>query len=133
MSNKSQGTSFEHTVAKALFAQGFWVHEMASKESGQPADIIAVKNHKAYLIDAKLCTQYSFDVSRVEENQVMAMRLWRKCGNGEGLFAMGVGSLIYMIPFCTMESFIKHGTTKLSTETIYHYGLSMKDWVIRCT
>lgn len=66
MSNKSLGNSFETELCNLLSVNGFWVHNFASKSEGQPADIIAVKDQKAYLIDCKVCTNNTFPLSRIE-------------------------------------------------------------------
>ena len=86
--NRVIGNNFEDDFANLLFEKGFWVKKLAQTQQGQPADILAVKNHKAYLIDCKVCSgDKGFPVSRIEPNQDTAMDLWRDCGNGEGWFA----------------------------------------------
>lgn len=98
MSNKSNGSRFETEIAEILSKNGFWVHLLAQNAAGQPADIIAVKNGKAYLIDCKLCESNFFDVRRVEINQELSMTKWRNCKNGEGLFCIKFNNdKIYMI------------------------------------
>ena len=75
-SNKKLGNDFEQEVCKKLADRGFWVHNFANRANGQPADMIAVKNGLAYLIDAKVVSGKRFQVSRIEENQVLAMKKW---------------------------------------------------------
>lgn len=97
MSNKSMGNQFERELCRKLFDKGFWVHNFAQKNEGQPADIIAVRNGIAYLIDAKHCEGNYFSKSRIEENQRCAMALWEECGNTTGLFAVKLRGTIYMV------------------------------------
>ena len=104
MTNKKLGNGFERQFAELLSQSGFWVHLLAQNQDGQPADIIAVKRKKAYLIDCKVCsTEKGFDLSRVEENQESAMTLWNDCENGNGYFALLLGEKIYMVDFPTIR------------------------------
>lgn len=96
--NKSLGNSFESEFCDRLFQKGYWVHNMAQNASGQPADVIAVKNGLAHLIDCKVCSNNKFPFSRVEENQYLSMTLWEKCGNGQGWFALLLEDEVFMIP-----------------------------------
>ena len=85
MNNKQAGIVFECEFCEILAIDGFWSHFMGGNRNGQPADIIAVRNKKAYLIDAKDCKNDRFVLSRIEDNQHMAMRKWELCGNNQGL------------------------------------------------
>ena len=78
MNNKTLGNQFEQELCDRLSEYGFWVHCLAMNKAGQPADILAVKNKIAYLIDAKVCSSRGFALSRVEDNQEMAMNLWNE-------------------------------------------------------
>lgn len=100
MTNKKLGNDFESEFCEFLGEHGFWVHNMAQNKSGQPADVIAVKNQKAYLIDCKVCSDGKFPVSRVEDNQHYAMQYWKLCGNGDAWFAMKMpNGQVYMVPY----------------------------------
>lgn len=87
---RKAGADFEELVATALSENGFWVHRMMPNKNGQPADIIACKDGRAFLIDAKDCLLNKFRKSRIEPNQHTAMQLWEQCGNSSGWFAMGL-------------------------------------------
>ena len=65
MSNRKLGNSFEAELCEILFENGFWVHNLAQNQAGQPADIIAARNKVAYLIDCKVCSGNGFPLSRV--------------------------------------------------------------------
>lgn len=88
MSNKKDGSAFEREFAEKLSANGYWVHLLRDNHNGQPFDLIAVRDGIAYAIDCKDCTSEKFPLSRIEENQRMAMELWTECGNNTPMFAI---------------------------------------------
>jgi Holliday junction resolvase len=132
MTNKKIGNDFEQELCDILARYGFWTHNMAMNKSGQPADIIAVKNKTAYLIDAKVCSSRGFALSRMEENQDLAMELWKECGNGQGWFAIKLPTEeIYMLPHICIQAY---GRTQsyLSCSEICEIGKPLEKWVTRC-
>lgn len=134
MSNRKLGNDFETELCDILSGYGFWVHLMRQDNSGQPADIIAVKNKVSYLIDAKVCSNNKFPLSRVEENQDLAMELWRECGNGIGWFALKLNefdSRIYMLSHYIMKSY-KDRQSSLSAQEIHELGIPIEKWVKKC-
>lgn len=132
MNNKTLGNSFEQELCEKLSEYGFWVHSLAMNKAGQPADIIAVKNKIAYLIDAKVCSSKGFALSRVEENQELAMSLWEERGNGQGWFALKVPTgEIYMIPHICMQGY-KSVRSSLSFSEIHEIGKPLGKWVEKC-
>ena len=132
MTNKKLGNDFEQELCEKLFEYGFWVHSLAMNKAGQPADIIAVRNKTAYLIDAKVCSSKGFALSRVEENQELAMTLWKESGNGQGWFAIKLPTEeIYMIPHICIQAYRKRQSTLSFTE-IYELGTSLRKWVMKC-
>lgn len=132
MTNKKLGNDFEQELCEILSKHGFWTHNMAQNKSGQPADIIAVKNKTAYLIDAKVCSSRGFALSRMEENQDLAMELWKECGNGQGWFALKVPTgEIYMIPHLNIKAYQQRQSV-LSFSEIHELGKPIERWVERC-
>lgn len=129
-SNKSLGNAFERELCELLVGAGFWVHNLAQNQSGQPADIIAVKNGYAYLIDCKVCTGNKFDLRRVEENQDSAMQLWRDCGNGPGWFVIKMGARIYMISHVFIRD-LRRKQACLTEKELDSYGYDFVSWVGR--
>ena len=129
MINKILGNAFEQEVCKILADSGFWVHNFANRKNGQPADIIAVKNSIAYLMDAKECTLDIFKFSRVEENQKLAMDLWIECGNTTPYFVLKARNEIYMIPYTTIKDLMKSGKKQMNLEEINKYGTRMLTWL----
>lgn len=134
MTNKKIGNEFEQELCEKLAEYGFWTHNMAMNKSGQPADIIAVRNKQAYLIDAKVVsTSRGFALNRVEENQDLAMDLWYERKNGQGWFAFKIvkANEIYMIPHLIIKSLMCTQAT-LSPIEISHMGKSLEQWVKKC-
>ena len=48
MINKKLGNDFEQELCDKLAEYGFWCTNLAMNKSGQPADIIAVRNNHAF-------------------------------------------------------------------------------------
>lgn len=88
MSNKKDGSAFEREFAEKLSANGYWVHLLRDNQNGQPFDLIAARDGVAFAFDCKECISGKFPLSRIEENQKTAMRLWMECGNNEPMFAL---------------------------------------------
>ena len=100
MNNKKIGNDFEKELAKILSNNGFWVTLLTPKThiGSQPADLIAVRNDKAILIDCKTCNNYLFPLSRIEQNQIEASRKFFECGNTKYYIAIKYNENIYLIP-----------------------------------
>ena len=132
MNNKTLGNNFEQELCEKLSEYGFWVHCLNMNKAGQPADIIAVKNKMAYLIDAKVCSSRGFALSRVEENQELAMSLWEERGNGQGWFALQVpNGEIFMLPHFCIQAY-KSTKSTLSFGDILDIGKPLGKWVTKC-
>lgn len=131
-SNRAVGNDFEQELCELLYAYGFWAHNLKQDNSGQPADVIAVRNKIAYLIDCKDCSAKGFDLRRVEENQITAMQLWDECGNGQGWFAIKVPTGdIYMLPLLVVMAY-RGQQSSLSYAEIHEHGKSLDWWVKKC-
>lgn len=129
MNNKKIGNSFEAELCEILSQHGFWAHNLAQNAAGQPADIIAVKNGTAYLIDCKVCSGKAFNLSRIEENQRLSMCLWSDCFNGDGWFAVKFGETIYMVTLGRLLSI----ATKSPTEDFFEqFTLTLDEWLVSC-
>ena len=128
MSNKKLGNSFEAELCEILANKGFWAHNLAQNSAGQPADIIAVIDGEAFLIDCKVCSQGKFQYSRIEENQDLSMDLWRDCGNGNGLFALKFDTGIYMVDRESIRYCSKHYPA-MTAELARMYGDSLEEWL----
>ena len=128
-SNKKLGNDFESELCEVFSAHGYWVHNFASKKTGQPADIIAVKKCGAYLIDAKECTKDIFKLSRVEENQKNAMDLWLDCGNTMPCFALNTSKGVYMVPWGNIKFIIEKGTKQIDMDYMNKHGTRLDTWL----
>lgn len=128
MSNKKLGNDFESDFCEILAEEGFWVHNLAQNSAGQPADVIAVKEGNAYLIDCKVCSRDRFPIDRIEPNQVMAMDLWRECGNGEGWFALEFSKDVYMVSLESMWN-CKNSHQSMTSELAEIYGVRLSEWL----
>lgn len=127
--NRTQGTKFEAKFCEMLFEEGFWVHNFAQNSSGQPADVIAVKNGKAYLIDCKVCEKDEFPFHRIEPNQHLSMKMWCRCGNAQAWFALKMkdGS-VWMMSYPLLQS-LSIGASSANLSIIKFYGAEFGKWV----
>jgi len=132
MTNKKLGNNFEREFCDILFRRGFWVHNLAQNAFGQPADVIAVRNGTAYLIDCKVCINNKFPLSRMESNQRTAMGFWKECGNGCGWFALQLSDKrIYMFPYKKMLV-IEKSQSSIEEDTILRRGIPLERWLKLC-
>ena len=129
MINKKLGNDFEQELCDILADAGYWTHNFANRKNGQPADIIAVKNGMAYLIDAKVCTYETFHFRRIEDNQQLAMDAWVECGNNTPYFALKARNEIYMVPYITIKDLIKKDKKQLNFEDMNKYGTRLAIWL----
>lgn len=132
MSNRKTGSMFEQHFCQILADNGFWAHNLAQNSIGQPFDVIAVKDEKAYAVDCKVCENDTFDLRRIEENQRCAMYLWEDCGNGYGWFALKLSDdRIYMF---TIETLTRFSAVKnrLNKKIIESRGVLLEDWMMSC-
>ena len=129
MINKKLGNDFETELCQILADAGYWTHNFASRKNGQPADIIAVKNGKAYLIDAKECTWEIFPLRRIEYNQELSMGLWIECGNTTPYFALKARNEIYMVSYEFIKELAEQGKKQLNLEDMNKYGVRLATWL----
>lgn len=128
MNNKQAGNKFERDFCEQLASDGFWAHFMGGSKNGQPADIIAVRNEEAYLIDAKDCKNDVFAFWRIEDNQDMAMRKWEMCGNNQGLFALNTSEGIYMLQYGKVQALQCVGVKQLNINDIKYHAENYLKW-----
>ena len=100
MNNKRLGTEFEREVVTLLSKRGYWVHFITPDSRGsQPFDIIASKDDRPIVADCKTSSKKWFNISRLEENQIMAFELWLKRGNSKAFIFIKYNEKIYQIPY----------------------------------
>ena len=132
MTNKKTGNDFETEFCEILADNGFWAHNMAQNQAGQPADVIAVRHRAAYLIDCKVCSSKAgFALSRIEDNQELAMRLWEEKGNGTGWFAIQINGNIYIVALSSLLSARKHYAA-LSEPVLSDMSCTLEQWLSQC-
>lgn len=130
MVNKITGNRFERELCERLSAKGFWAHNLAQTSAGQPADVIAVQNGVAFLIDCKVCESNRFRLSRIEENQENAMTLWEACGNTPGLFALKLNTgEIWMWAIGMLLARRAIGVASIGVDEIREYGVPLDQWI----
>ena len=128
MSNKKIGNNFEREFCEILSENGFWVHNLAQNQTGQPADVIAVRDGKAFLIDCKVCSTGRFQLKRIEENQQLAMEHWLDMGNDEVWFALKLDDNIVMINYLDLMC-LKMVQSSLNIKEIFKQGIMIEDWI----
>ena len=129
MTNKKLGNDFEKELSEILYDAGYWVHLLNQNKNGQPADIIAVKNGGAYLIDAKVCSYEAFPFKRIEDNQQLAMDIWIECGNATPYFALKARNEVYIVPYETIKDLMRKGKKQLNFEDMNKYGTRIATWL----
>lgn len=104
MNNKKIGNKFENETLEFLASKGFWVHFIVPDIRGaQPFDIIAAKDGLAYAIDCKTCVANTFNINRLEENQISSFNKWLKCGNLCPLIVVEHKHKVYVIRYDELQ------------------------------
>lgn len=129
-SNKTIGNRFEAELCEMFAEAGWWAHNLAQNQVGQPADVIAVRNNVAVLIDCKDCENDRFPLSRIETNQEGAMTLWQMRGNAYCYFALRISTGIYMVDFDSLCEIELYGKRSLNADQIAEYP-SFSEWLER--
>lgn len=128
--NRTVGTRFEDELCDLLAEHGYWAHNLAQNQVGQPADVITVRNNVAALIDCKVCENDTFPLSRIEGNQEGAMTLWEQCGNGYCYFAMKLGNgEIYMVGFDELLLLEQFGVKSIGKADWHKYP-TFSEWLV---
>lgn len=63
------GNDSEKDFLSILNKKGYWAYRCPNTLTGQPCDVIAMKNNNNFLFDVKHCNEDSFVLSRIETNQ----------------------------------------------------------------
>lgn len=132
VNNKRLGSAFERTVCETLALKGYWVHFIVPDARGaQPFDIIAVKDGRALAIDCKTCVADVFNISRLEDNQIMAFEKWIRCGNTMPIIIVEHKDNVYAIPYDKLKEYEKIRLDKLGKEFLIEgfYSYSIDNWI----
>lgn len=102
MNNKKIGSTFEKNFMNYLSKLGYWCTflEGTNHIGSQPFDIVACKDNKMWAIDCKTLNNKNglFPISRIEENQRLAYKRFKKCGNDNFFIAILWENNVYLIP-----------------------------------
>lgn len=82
MKQKKIGNDTERKCLDLLQGMGYWCHLFAYNKNGQPCDVVAIKDNKAFLVDVKHCDGDRFSFGRIEPNQRNCFEYALTCGNG---------------------------------------------------
>lgn len=76
MNNKKSGNKFERDLCNKFFENGIWSRlEYPAEDGSQPFDVKAIYRHNIYVFECKDCKNGYFDLSRIEDNQQVALEL----------------------------------------------------------
>ena len=130
MSNRSDGSRFENQIAEALSRNGFWVHILQQNKAGQPADLIVCRGQYTTLIDCKVISGGYFPLSRVEENQQYAMKLFSERTENACWFAMELpDGCVRLVSSIYVFSAILDGASSIPNDVIHDQGLPLEVWM----
>ena len=119
MNNKKLGTAFEKEFCEILARKGYWVHFIVPDARGaQPFDIVAVKRSRAMAFDCKTCVSDTFNISRLEENQIMAFEKWMRCQNSTPYIAIKHKGNVYIVPYTRLKEKQSVRIKELSSDEI---------------
>jgi len=129
--NRTNGGRFEQVLSGILAKNGFWSHVMQQNKSGQPADIIAVKGKYHTLIDCKVVSDNDgFPLSRIEENQWLAMKRFVERGGEYGWFAIRLpDESVWMMNYGMAFSMKVKGIKGLSEKEIRFNLRTLENWL----
>lgn len=128
MSNVRDGSIWENELLQLLGQHGFWASSFPKANDGsQPADIIALNKGGKHLIDAKVCSKPRFDLRRMEDNQIHAMKVFADKCNGLGWFAIKYpDDRYYMLPCKYLELLLEEGSKSVSKIS---ESFSLENWI----
>ena len=130
--NRSNGGRFEQRMAEILALNGYWAHCMVQSKAGQPADIVAVKGGYHTLIDCKVISDNKgFPFERIEENQRLAMKMFKeRCGES-GWFALQLpDNTIWMYSMSWFDRAMKAGKTRVTEDDIRKCPWPLERWLM---
>lgn len=127
MGIKSQknGKKFEEELCNFFSKQGFYVIYNERNSSGaQPVDIVISKNNIITLVEAKNLENKNgrFTLDRVEENQRLAYKKFKKCNNSNMILAIKWNNSVYFIDFGLLQFVDKSIDLKLIKPNIEEWS-----------
>lgn len=119
------GKKFEEELCDYFSNQGYYViYNEKGITGAQPCDIVIIKNNIATLVEAKNLDNKSglFNLERVEENQRMAFRHFKKCKNSNFILAIKWNNKVWFIDFDLLQFYDKHINLKLIKPLINNFN-----------
>lgn len=128
MNNKIEGTRYENKVAQILYDNGYWVTLLTASHSGQPADIIAIRDKEVALLDAKLCKNDVFEMYRIEPNQIRAMTMLEKRSNHAiAAFVLGMSTGNYVVSWQEMQRLMDDNVRSFNKKYCEQF-ITLEEW-----
>lgn len=117
------GNDTENEIGVLLRKEHFWVYITPKKVGGQPVDIVAIKNDKVWLLDAKHVREEecSFPFDRIEPNQAMSMKYAKEWANIKNIgFAVKFDrdSNIYYLEYEKWLEMAKNGVKSINMNSL---------------
>lgn len=81
INKKKIGNDTEKKALELLSDLGYRCHLFSYNSNGQPCDVVAMKNDRAFLIDVKHCSENRFEFKNIQPNQRTCFEYAEQCGN----------------------------------------------------
>ena len=104
------GKKFEQQLCEWFAKEGYYViYNEKGVVGSQPCDIIIMKDNIATLVECKNLENSTgrFPLSRIEQNQLLSYRRFRKCGNFNYITAIKWKGNVYLVDFALFQFFRK--------------------------
>lgn len=124
LKSQKNGKKFEEELCWWFRKNGFYPEYHEKSISGsQNGDITAIKNNIAFKIEAKNLDNSTgrFPLDRIEQNQTLAYKTYRECGNSNYIIAVKWNNNVYFIDFGILQFFNK-------SIPLANLEPSVKDW-----
>lgn len=133
MNNKKIGNQMEKKVAEYFAGEGYWVHRLQDNHNGQPFDMIAIRENKAYCMECKHCIGNVFNLSRLEFNQKNAFEKLSKNGSENLYIAIQFGDdeYFYTMLYEFYKKLLKSGVTSVKKEFLDMRFLADEDNIFK--
>ncbi len=125
--NKIIGNEFEKEFALYLQERGMFVYNLPNKYTGQPFDIIAVKNNVFYAFECKHCNNNYFRLDRVEDNQIQVLRKLNKASTSNYYFVFKFDDCIRFCHIDYIENCIKISRKNIKKEELKDIGVLLNE------
>lgn len=105
------GKQFEEDLCEFFAKIDFYaIYNNRNNSGAQPFDILVIERNQAYAYECKNLENKNglFPISRVEENQLLAYKRFKECGNNNMYLAILWNDNVYFINFDLLCYFDKH-------------------------